>query len=153
MFLPIFRSFHPMGRCWGSHNRDYQFGDVTSTGDHGIFTCLDSLPEEISAFEEEANYDKHKYLVIWCCAWRGNCQCASGTLGEPSRLTFLSLLTPCNHWGKDHHYLLPAEVFPGCMDLAPKAYGYLENFRAAVNGPENACDQSGRLASGRFPGS
>lgn len=90
---------------------------------------------------------------IWCCVWGSNCRCASGTLGEPSGLTFLSLLTPCNHWGKDCHYLLPAELFPGRSDLAPKAYRYLKNFRAAVNGPENVCEQSGRLASGRFPGS
>lgn len=88
---------------------------------------------------------------IWCCVWRGNCQCASGTFGEPLGLTFLSLLTPCNHWGKDHHYLLPAEVFPG--QVAPKAHGYLKNFSEAVNGPAKACEQSGKLASGGFLGS
>lgn len=88
---------------------------------------------------------------IWCCVWGDNCQCASGTFGEPSGLAFLPLLTPCDHWGKDHHYLFPAEVFPGVPAVAPKACGHLKNFRAAVNGPENACKQFGKPASGTFP--
>lgn len=36
--------------------------------------------------------------------------------------------------------------------VAPKARGHLKNFRAAVNGPENACKQFGKPASGTFPG-
>lgn len=36
--------------------------------------------------------------------------------------------------------------------VALKACGHLKNFRVAVNGPENACKQFGKPASGTFPG-
>lgn len=90
---------------------------------------------------------------IWCCVWGGNCQCASGTLGSHLGSHSFPSWHPVITGVKTIITCSLQKCSQDVWTVAPKAYGYLKNCRAAVNGLENVCEQSSRLASGRFPGS